>query len=219
MFTPLAFKQPQLVTDGLVLYLDAADRTSYVSGSTVWRSLSGGVTGSLINGPTFDTGNGGSIVFDGTNDYVSLLPTIVNTPWSISCFFKITNINNYNSFYSQDTYQIWIGTNAGTRSIIVHTNNSSRLETPNNVYTSNNLTFLGISSSPSQLSIFINDTKYNVTPGPNPTSGTTAKIGSYFDGTKDFFSGNIATMLMYNKALSDQQILQNFNAQRQRFNI
>ena len=56
MFTPLAFKQPQLVTDGLVLYLDAADRTSYVSGSTVWRDLSAGNNGTLTNGPTFDTG-------------------------------------------------------------------------------------------------------------------------------------------------------------------
>ena len=62
---------PKIVTDGLVLYLDAANTKSYVSGSTVWNDISrGGNNGSLINGPTFISGNGGSIVFDGVNNYV-----------------------------------------------------------------------------------------------------------------------------------------------------
>jgi hypothetical protein len=63
---------PKVVTDGLVLYLDAANPNSYVSGSTTWRDISrGGSNGTLINGPTYSSANGGSIVFDGTNDYVN----------------------------------------------------------------------------------------------------------------------------------------------------
>ena len=59
-----------IVTNGLVLALDAANRRSYISGSFVWNDISGNRnSGSLINGPTFDSANGGSIVFDGTNDY------------------------------------------------------------------------------------------------------------------------------------------------------
>ena len=62
---------PKIITDGLVLYLDAANPYSYVSGSTVWNDISRTMTsGSLINGPTFSSANNGSIVFDGVNDYV-----------------------------------------------------------------------------------------------------------------------------------------------------
>ena len=63
---------PKIVTDGLVLCLDAANSKSIVSGSTTWNDLSrGGNNGNLVNGPTFNSGNGGSILFDGVDDYVS----------------------------------------------------------------------------------------------------------------------------------------------------
>ncbi len=62
---------PRVVTDGLVLYLDAANQYSYVSGSTSWNDISrGGNNGILTNGPTYNSANGGSIVFDGTNDLI-----------------------------------------------------------------------------------------------------------------------------------------------------
>jgi hypothetical protein len=60
----------RVVTDGLVFYLDAANTKSYVSGSTTWNDLSrSGNSATLINGPTFNSSNGGSIRFDGINDY------------------------------------------------------------------------------------------------------------------------------------------------------
>jgi hypothetical protein len=63
---------PKIITDGLVLYLDAANTRSYPGSGTVWSDLSrGGNNGTLRNGPTFNSGNGGSIVFDGVNDYAS----------------------------------------------------------------------------------------------------------------------------------------------------
>ena len=64
---------PKIITNGLVLALDAADRNSYPGSGTTWSDLSGtGNNGTLTNGPTFNSGNGGSIVFDGTNDYVTI---------------------------------------------------------------------------------------------------------------------------------------------------
>ena len=57
------------VTDGLVFYVDAA--LSYTSGSTIWYDLVGSGNTTLTNGPTFDNENGGSIVFDGSNDYAT----------------------------------------------------------------------------------------------------------------------------------------------------
>jgi hypothetical protein len=60
---------PTVVTNGLVLYLDAANPKSYPKSGTMWNDLSGNNNnGTLINGPTFDSGNGGSIQFDGVND-------------------------------------------------------------------------------------------------------------------------------------------------------
>ena len=62
---------PKIVTDGLVLYLDAANNRSYPGSGTTWTDLSrGGNNGTLTNGPTFNGANGGSIVFDGTNDFI-----------------------------------------------------------------------------------------------------------------------------------------------------
>jgi len=63
---------PKIVTDGLVLYLDAANTKSFISGSTTWNDISKNKNdGTLINGPTFNPNNMGSIVFDGLNDYVN----------------------------------------------------------------------------------------------------------------------------------------------------
>jgi hypothetical protein len=61
---------PKIVTDGLVLYLDAANPKSYVSGSTTWNDLSGyGNHTTLYNGPIYTNENNGAIIFDGVNDY------------------------------------------------------------------------------------------------------------------------------------------------------
>ena len=62
---------PDIVRDGLIMHLDAANPYSYVSGSTTWFDLTGNNnSGSLFGGPTFSDENGGSILFDGTDDLV-----------------------------------------------------------------------------------------------------------------------------------------------------
>lgn len=72
---------PDIVRDGLIMHLDAANPYSYVSGSETWFDLTGNNnSGSLWNGPTFSGENGGSIVFDGTNDVV----VIGQIPWLLS---------------------------------------------------------------------------------------------------------------------------------------
>ena len=59
-----------IVTENLVLYLDAGNNASYPGSGTTWYDLVGNSNGILTNGPVFNTGNGGNIVFDGINDYV-----------------------------------------------------------------------------------------------------------------------------------------------------
>jgi hypothetical protein len=74
MATQYAFGK--IVTDGLVLALDAADKNSYPGSGTIWINLSGNANnGILTNGPTFNSANGGNIVFDGTNDQLLFSPS------------------------------------------------------------------------------------------------------------------------------------------------
>ena len=86
---------PSIVTDGLSLYLDAANTRSYPGSGTAWYDLSGNVNhGTLVNGPTFDSGNAGSIVFDGTNKYVNfpnpLNKTQLDQIWTVQSWINIT---------------------------------------------------------------------------------------------------------------------------------
>ena len=60
-----------IVSTNIVLDLNATNSSSYSGSGTTWTDLSSSSNnGTLTNGPTFDSGNGGSIVFDGTNDRV-----------------------------------------------------------------------------------------------------------------------------------------------------
>ena len=64
---------PNIITDGLVLHLDAANTNSYPGSGTTWTDISGkGHNGTLTNGPTFSSDNSGIIVFDGSNDTVTI---------------------------------------------------------------------------------------------------------------------------------------------------
>jgi hypothetical protein len=92
------FANGKIVTDGLVLCLDAADQTSYPTTGTTWFDLAGSNNGTLTNGPTFSgTGASSSIVFDGTDDYVNCgKPSLLNFgtgSFSISMFFFVTSGN------------------------------------------------------------------------------------------------------------------------------
>jgi hypothetical protein len=83
---------PNLITNGLVLCLDAANPLSYKSGATIWNDLTYNTSGgTLTNGPTFSSANGGSIVFDGTNDYgqITNVSILGNTSFSIGSFSNV----------------------------------------------------------------------------------------------------------------------------------
>ena len=89
-----------MVKDGLVLNLDASRLDSYLRTGTSWKDISGNQNnGTLINGPTFNSNNGGSIVFDGTNDYMTLgSPTGFSmAPSGVTMVFWI--YNNYPGYY------------------------------------------------------------------------------------------------------------------------
>lgn len=233
---------PNLVTSGLVLYLDAANPRSYVSGSTTWSDLTiSGNNGTLINGPTFSSANGGSIVFDGTDDYVGgslptfnvgcismwILPsTTVNASSSGQAILTlrwtgVTNSEWYIALGSVTTqltneYITVLDVVTGRRTGI--TNGGSLLA---NVW--HNLTF-NIESG--TYKIYINGIRVNETVGgpggvTQLTSPNILAIGALSRGTLLSlpFSGRISTIQLYNRALSAFEILQNYEATKSRFGL
>ena len=215
---------PRIVTDGLVLCLDSGNTKSYVGSGTTWRDLSGrGNTGTLTNGPTYSSANGGSIVFDGTNDGVSL-PTITPTGGvTFSAFIYINGNNlNFGSVFANwdDTGSkpYWIGTvNNNATSINVYFNGSLiSAFTSLSYYTWIKMT---VSHNGSVCNGYINgDLKFSSS-STLTTSSYVTSIGYDINRTNYPFKGNIAQAFIYNRALSAAEISQNFNALRGRFSI
>jgi hypothetical protein len=225
-----------IVRDGLVLLLDAANPKSYLSGSTIWTDLSrSGNNGSLINGPTFNSLNGGSIVFDGSNDYVQVINGYTNTlnnnnNWSVSFWFKANSLSNnpvllgpevgqlnyYDLFLEVGTNSIYFAAGGGSGANYLF--NLSVSLAINRIY---NIVYIktGITTG----KVFLNGIEVTLSAlgtglGSMPNSNADFRIGAFKQGSF-FLNGNIYQTLIYNKSLSTTEVLQNFSATRSRFGI
>ena len=228
-----------IVKDGLVLNLDAAKRDSYPGTGTTWRDISGNqLTGSLVNGPTFNPDNGGSIVFDGSNDYISTtIPTVrslTGTRSSISIWFRAVNtttrgvlIADWDSTGGPLTCRLEIsGFLLSSRTIGGNINSPGGAVTPiqsttlllNNTWYNVVIQYDGTNST-----LYLNGnleaSLVTTERGSNPTGNNSVSIGrgGAFNGL--YLNGNIAQTLIYNRALTAQEVLQNYNATKGRFGL
>ena len=221
---------PRTITDGLVLCLDAANPKSYPGSGTTWTDLSGrGNTGTL-QGAGYNSANGGSLTFDGTDDYVSSFPTQISTTGSrtVSCFFRTTTTVRNGLCGIRNDSQGAVG--------FVFTVNRT---------TPGNLTYFHTGGSTLQVAAGIStntwynaSVTYDVTTATatlylngvqigSPSTSFTAMTSSSFNGVigdedSTFttpFNGNISQVSVYNRALSAAEVSQNFNALRSRFSI
>ena len=215
---------PSVVTNGLVLALDAADRNSYVSGSTTWNDLSGnGNNGSLVSGPTFNSANGGSIVFNGTNQYINCgnNSSIQITVGTISAWVKTTSPGS--SFRSiiakQSAWGLFVADNilvtydwgaAATRTTGINIADGTWKYTA--------LTFTQTVGTPSNNAIvYLNGTSVLTTTVQHSNHGVNLQIAEA--NASQFLNGNIANAQVYNRVLSAVEIAQNYNTQKSRFNL
>ena len=217
---------PKIVTDGLVLCLDAGNTKSYPGSGTSWSDLSGqGNTGTLTNGPTYSSDNGGSLVFDGSNDYVqkSSATLDLSSGVTMEMIFKSTDMNSRAQGFMQF--------NAGGYYVNFYTpgNGKLRWETWVPVFTaggayyiptalSNNTWYHAVGTYTNGSSVlYINGASVasaSQTAGTYPSSFTAnIRVGEY----AGYMSGNIAIAKMYNRALSASEIQQNFNALKGRY--
>ena len=230
---------PKVITDGLVLYLDAANPKSYPGSGTAWGDLSrGGNNGTLVNGPTFNAGNGGSIVFDGVNDYISTPIQNLNRPCTFSMWVNLNSLSGFQTFFGQDTSQsITRGRfyfqkgGATTGGIILNRVNFSIVLSDGGIVpvNSNNVIVTNIwynytaVLTTTTLSLYENGILQNTVNDSNtfltPNTTITLNSGYFNNGVVDYVKGKSSSFLIYNRALSAQEVLQNYNATKTRFGL
>jgi hypothetical protein len=221
------FTGPNTITNGLVLSLDAANVKSYVNGSTTWRDLSGNRNnGTLTNGPTFNSANLGSIVFDGVDDY-------------------ITGSNSSNFAFGTGNFSVstWFRTTANSIGLLVDLRSNASgfgngysdyfISGKYSLYYNNAVKYTSIGS-------INNNIWYNTV-----TTKISNTIYVYINGTLDgsfsdstnfdeggfrlarnvnivgpsYLTGNISQVMIYKGVgLSQSQIQQNYDATKSRYN-
>jgi hypothetical protein len=219
------------VTNGLVLSLDAAKRDSYPGSGTAWRDISGnGINGTLINGPTYNSQNGGSIVFDGVDDYASFGN---NTSLDITETFTISlwinpvrnNVASYILDKDLDKYSIIIGYQSGFvnfyNGAYQPTATTTQISISNNVWTNIVYTKDFNSLSNNWKGYKNGSNVFTVTNSfTNSTSTNQLNLGTTRPGGLNLaYRGSIATTQIYNRALSAAEIAQNYNAVKSRYGL
>ena len=216
---------PRIVTDGLVLALDAGNVKSYPGSGTTWTDLSGrGNTGTLTNGPTYNSANGGSLSFDGVNDAISLSNITPTSGASFSAWIYINGSNsNYGSIFANWSdigggTAYWIGTLINDSTTIQVYFNGSLISNITSLPL-NTWMLLTISHTGSICKGYINAIERFSLSSTLITSTNNTSIGYDITRTNYPFKGNIAQASIYNRALSAAEVSQNFNALRSRFSI
>lgn len=236
---------PKIIKDGLILYLDAANTKSYVSGSTFWNDISvNSIIGTLVGGTSYSVLNSGSIIFNGTNSYVSIPQSTPNQTYgnySFSVWFKFTttqtsaSTSNYMIMEAQnlllggvDNYLYKLSNTS-----VPGTNGRIGFQTFNplsTIYTTTN-TWVGgqwynivctYNISTTNQSIYVNGILENFTTIGACYFNTNSYfgLGAYSSPSRTWFlDGNISNFMVYNKTLSSQEVLQTYNATRGRFGL
>ena len=227
------YRGANIVTDGLVLALDAANTKSYPGSGTTWSDLSGnGYNGTLTNGPTFNSANGGSVVFDGTNDFVTMgnILNVGSDPFSIEFYAKATTTTtNYSKVVSKGYYL-----NSGWLCLFG--------KVPAGQYVSSMEFYVGATSYGISLIAtaslntwyqfsYVRDNSNEINGYVNGIFVNSINIGSisltspydYIIGRSgaavEYFKGDVALHRHYNRALSAAEVEQNYNATKSRFNL
>lgn len=246
------FASPNIVTDGLVLYVDPGNNKSYVSGSTTIADLSGeNNNGTLANGVAYTDDNMGSLIFDGVNDYISIssnfnsFGNIIGNGFTIELWMKTTS-NVYSQILGTtnngNSVNISISTNRGVSS-------RDNLNSPGatqfylrdvngaflvgyittNIYDGlwHNIKWRIVDTTSSYFDCYVDGVLQQI----NYTDQETLTSWSNFDfslligclnnrGTASAFSNiEIAKTSIYNRALTEAEIKQSFNALRGRFGL
>jgi len=210
-----------IVTSGLVLALDAANTKSYPGSGTTWTDLGGnGNTGTLTNGPTYSSANGGSIVFDGSNDYINLPYLLLSgsQDFTVNIWIKANSHSGGTIFcnYPAGNLQLFYGTvNTG----MWLNNASTYLDSAGTEFTTNPVLFTAQRIGGNETRVYLN----GILKKTGSSTSTIGSVSNFRIGTNttggEVYNGNIAQVSIYNRALTAAEISQNYNATRGRYGI
>ena len=233
----------KIVTDGLVLNYDVAQLRSYPTTGTSIIDLSGNSnTGTLVNGVDFDSGSGGSLIFDGVNDYVNcgnsaLLNSsnITFIAWvkrtvtwsnSPSLFWaKPNGVFNGNGFYIELAVSSFIGGGFSPTAVITNgaANNYFRNSINSNTsFALNTWVMFAFTLNVNTPAMYFNGVASSLTiGGTNAITATTTDkyLMSNSPNYNLYTNANIGQIKIYNRALSATEVLQNFNANKSRYGL
>lgn len=218
---------PRVVTNGSIYYFDAANPRSYVGSGITINGLIAGVGGSLVNGVGFGTTNSGYFIFDGTNDGIPFFLPNVGSILSFQMWARIKSTTS-GMMYGFNLYDVWI--------------NSGRLgfnTAESDIYglTSTQVTNLGLLNqwkhyvfemrsdvAYSNNKIYINGENQSLSQVLGTESATNrnfnsgnGRIGCWLFSESFYQSMDISQFQVYNRALTQQEVLQNYNATKMRY--
>lgn len=235
---------PKIVTDGLVLCLDAANTKSYPGTGTTWTDLSGnGNNGTLVNGVGYSSDGLGSLVFDGSNDYVTVNP---DSSLQVTTEVTVTSIVKPGSFGANKQRLIDTNTSASTSAsgamlglkigtfspyqdiswFIIDGSTYHQISLTNQIITSTSIPYVITArwrQSDGSAGIFVNgeeqsyanSTTFTGAPGTLANPITIGLLAGYnLYGDQTIYSTQI-----YNRYLSESEIRQNFQALRGRYGV
>ena len=206
---------PSLVMNGLTNYFDAGNTKSYPGSGTTWYNLiPGGVNGTLTNGPTYSSANGGVIALDGVNDYIYVPLNLSTSTYTIMgaaryvvvggrTFSALTNnwlMGHWGGTTENYYAEGWVsypGAGTGDTNWRIYAATGNYSGDSWGMYVNGALTSIGGGGSA----------------GPNGFS-----IGSAF-ASSEFSNSHISNLLVYNRVLTAAEVSQNFNALRGRYGI
>ena len=231
---------PSIVSDGLVFFLDPANRRSYSGSGVTAYGLVAGIGATLINGVGFTSANNGVFVLDGTNDYVSVPNGFTsyfksNDYWSVDLWVKLLNqtagepvlvsagpnIGYFDLFLEVGDNQIYFAACRGSDSGYIQNQNVSNTLGYNLAARYFNIVFTKTGSTTGSVSVnSINMPMSNSGGGLSsmPNINEDLRIGTFRQSGFELH-GNIGQVKIYNRALTQQEILQNYNATKTRYGL
>jgi len=229
---------PRVVRDGLILYVDAANSVCYINPNTTLNDLVSNDPGLLLNGATYDNGDNGSFVFDGSNDYIDLGSRVSSLapsyPLSMDLWIWVSSTNPYGGgvFSTNGTPPIYYGFGVQIFSNFIFANigdgTGGGSGNRRSYFTSTALVpevwnhVVVTVDTGNVFQFYLNGVLlsgvYSGSGGSiNWGSGTT-QIGRA-TGYLTQFKGKVSNVKLYNKLLSQSEVLQNYNALKKRFGL
>lgn len=218
------YYQAPIVTDGLVFAVDAGNLVSYENGSTLTYSLTGSISGSLINGTGYLNSNGGVWDLDGSDDRIILgyQPTMLTSDITQEAWVNADSMTNWSGIISNmPSWGTGFSLQIGPIQRIAAMVSGEYLTTSWAPQTGVWYHILATHRSSDNLNVlYVNGVQENsLVRSISYSANAVTEIGVFYTGGGLPLDGKIGLVRTYNRALTTAEVQQNFNAQRNRFGI